>query len=119
MRDPFRAKLKWAGAPSRQKPRAKLKLKGGRPRRHRPPEAIIKTVRRNIPSALNNPATLALVRMLAHGDDLIIAKEAYEFLAARDGRRVKRDDRIETIADWLKMDAGRLKNWLNRAKRTR
>jgi hypothetical protein len=30
---------------------------------------------------------------------------------------VKRDDRIDAIADWLKMDVTKLKNWLNRAKK--
>jgi hypothetical protein len=52
-------------------------------------------------------------------DDLTIAEEAYKFLAARDGRRVKRDDRIAFIAGWLNMDLAKLTNWLNRPKRSR
>jgi len=109
-------KIKWAGAPPKRKRRAKVKLTGGRPRRRRPSEEWIKTgVQPWIPSALlGNQLHLAVLR--GRVDDLTIAEEAYRFLAAKDGRRVKRDDRIDAIADWLKMDVTKLKNWLNRAK---
>jgi hypothetical protein len=83
---------------------------------------MIKVVRRNIPSALNNPATLALVRMLAHGDDLIIAEEMYRYLVAQakqEHRRVKREDFIERIAKLLKADSNKLTNFLRRSKRVR
>jgi|SRR6516164_1084723 hypothetical protein len=98
------------------------KSKGGRPRRRRPPEAIIKVVRRNIPSALDNPATLALVRMLAYGDDLIVAEEMYRYLRAkakREGRRVEREAFIGRIADTLNMDRAKLRNFLSRSKSVR
>jgi hypothetical protein len=130
-------KIKWAGAPIRKRRASeKVKSTGGRPRRQRQSEDYIKTVVRPwIPSALlgitgghhvfGSPMTiketkehfLSVLRGMT--DELTIAEEAYKFLAARDGRRVRRDDRIETIGNWLKMDAGRLKNWLNRAKRAR
>jgi hypothetical protein len=133
-------KIKWAGAPPKRKRRAKdkVKSKAGRPRRRQPSEEYIKTVVRPwIPSALlGNQQHLAVLR--GSVDDLTIAEEANKFLAEalrgtvdyftieqankvlaatkKDGRRVNRDDRIAAIADWLKMDVTKLKNWLNRAK---
>jgi hypothetical protein len=72
-------------------------------------------VRPWIPSAFSgNDLHLAVLR--GRTNDFTIAEEAYRLLAAKDGRRVKRDDRIDAIANWLKMDVTKLKNWLNRAK---
>jgi hypothetical protein len=65
---------------------------------------------------------LAALRGGPYVDDLVIAEEAYRYLAAQarnDRRPIERDNLIERIADWLKMDAFKLKNWLNRSKRAR
>jgi hypothetical protein len=136
-------KTKWAGAPIRKRRASeKIKSKGGRPRRHRPSEGWIKMhvrpwipkafdlspradrpitiLKGGVPWALREPTKQEILGMLrGMTDDVYIAEEAYRYLAAKDGRRVKRDDRIDAIADWLKMDADKLKNWLNRSKRAR
>jgi hypothetical protein len=83
---------------------------------------MVKIARRNIPSALNNPATLAFLRMIV--DDHTIAELADRILAAMfkknfPNKKWKRADRHASIAHWLKMDADKLSNWLNRSKRPR
>jgi hypothetical protein len=116
-------KIKWAGAPiPKRRVKQKVKSKGGRPRRRRPSEDEIKImVRPWIPNALRgDPYVLPMLR--GRVDNVYIAEEAYRFLATQarnDGRPVERDNLIERIADWLKMDAAELKNWLNRSKRAR
>jgi hypothetical protein len=99
----------------------KRKGKPGRPKRPRPPEVMLKIMRRSF--SLTDPFALLIMRSIV--DDRYIAEEADRRLAAafkERGIKCSREEGIKAIASWLKMDSKAsqvLTNWLDHRKRAR